>query len=453
MILNRDTAVPTIKTPPPGPISQRWTKYHMANCAEGIYFHGLVWDRSKPAGGPFCTDPDGNLILDLSSHGAAFPLGYNHPELIETATRAAAVNPGRYGAEIVGAWGENPDAIDIPTPSHLAQKVISLTKPYGLDTMFMANSGAEAVENAMKLCYDYRRNLGIGFCFQGAFHGRTLGATSLTRSRRAQRAWYPHIGEIIELPFCHCEGECRCGWKVFTVSHKGKMSRFEQYLDAEIGTVDSEQVAYIILEPVQGEGGYHLPAAGFLEEVAGVAKKHGIPLVLDEIQSGLGRTGKWFAFEHFDIEPDMLCLGKTLRVGATVAPRNMYPEGSGRLGGTWSGTNAVSAAVAYRVLEIIERDNLLENATRVGGHILEGLKSLKQKHSRVHTPRGLGLMVAMSVDGKGMANKVMEEAFKRGLLVFTCGFDSIRFMPPLDLTVREADLALEVLDQALEVID
>ena len=122
------------------------------------------------------------------------------------------------------------------------------------------------------------------------------------------------------------------------------------------------------------------------------------------------------------------------------------------MGEIWSGTNAVSAAVAYRVLEIIERDNLLENATRVGGHLLEGLKSLKQKHPRVNNPRGLGLMVAMSVEGNGMAVKLVEEAFRRGLLVFTCGFDSIRFMPPLDLTVREADLALEILDQALRAI-
>ncbi len=450
--MNRNTATPVIKTPPPGPISQRWTKYHMANCAEGIYFHGLVWDRSKPAIGPFCTDPDGNVILDLSSHGAAFPLGYNNKELIETATRAASVNPGRYGAEIVGAWGEDPEVIDIPTPSHLAQKVISKTKPYGLDTLFMSNSGSEAVENALKLCYDYRRNMGIGFCFQGAFHGRTLGATSLTRSRRAQRAWYPHIGEIIELPFCHCVGECRCGWKVLTVPHKGIQTRFEQYLDPDIGTVDPEQVAYIILEPVQGEGGYRLPAPGFLQEIAGVAKKYGIPLVLDEIQSGLGRTGKWFAFEHYDIKPDILCLGKTLRVGATIAPQNMFPKENARLGGTWSGTNAVSAAVAYKIFEIIERDNLLENATRVGTHLLNGLKSLQKKHSRVKNPRGLGLMVAMSIDGEGMAAKLIEEAFKKGLLIFSCGFNSIRFMPPLDLNVREADLALEILDQALETI-
>jgi 4-aminobutyrate aminotransferase len=450
--MNRNTATPVIKTPPPGPISQRWTQYHMANCAEGIYFHGLVWDRSKPAIGPFCTDPDGNVILDLSSHGAAFPLGYNNKELIETATRAASVNPGRYGAEIVGAWGEDPEVIDIPTPSHLAKKVISKTKQYGLDTLFMSNSGSEAVENAIKLCYDHRRNMGIGFCFQGAFHGRTLGATSLTRSRRAQRAWYPHIGEIIELPFCHCVGECRCGWKVLAVPHKGIQTRFEQYLDADIGTVDPEQVAYIILEPIQGEGGYRLPAPGFLQDVAGVAKKYGIPLVLDEIQSGLGRTGKWFAFEHYDIKPDILCLGKTLRVGATIAPQDMFPKENGRLGGTWSGTNAVSAAVAYKIFEIIERDNLLENATRVGTHLLNGLKSLQEKHSRIKNPRGLGLMVAMSIDGEGMAAKLIEEAFKKGLLVFSCGFDSIRFMPPLDLNVREADLALEILDQALETI-
>jgi 4-aminobutyrate aminotransferase len=296
--------------------------------------------------------------------------------------------------------------------------VISKTKPYGLDTLFMSNSGTEAVENAMKICYDYRRNMGIGFCFQGAFHGRTLGATSLTRSRRAQRAWYPHIGEIIELPFCHCDGECRCGWKVFAVLHKGTMNRFDQYLDADIGTVDPEQVAYVILEPVQGEGGYNLPAPGFLQEIARVAKKYGIPLVLDEIQSGLGRTGKWFAFEHYDIQPDILCLGKTLRVGATVAPQRIFPKDNARLGGTWSGTNAVSAAVAYRVLEIIERDNLLENATRVGGHLLEGLKGLKQKHPRVNNPRGLGLMVAMSVEGNGMAVKLLEEAFRRGLLLY-----------------------------------
>lgn len=450
--MNRDTVTPSIKIPPPGPRSRKWTEYHMAYSPEGIYFHDLVWDRSKPAIGPFCTDPDGNVILDFSSHGAAFPLGYNNPELIEVATRAAGVNPDRYGAEIIAAWGDDPEEVDIPTPSHLVRKLVSKTKKHGLDAVFLSNSGSEAIENALKLCYNKRRNMGIGFCFQGAFHGRTLGATSLTRSRRAQRAWYPHIPEIIELPFCHCSGECRCGWKIFTVHHKGVMSRLAQLLDPEIGIVDPEQVAYIIVEPVRGEGGYNMPAPGFLQEVAGTAKDYHIPLIVDEIQSGLGRTGKWFAFEHFGIEPDVIVLGKTLRVGATVARMEMFPDEPGRFGGTWAGTNAVSSAVGCRVLEIIERENLLDNAIRVGAHLLDGLRSLEKKYPMMIDPRGSGLMVATAFDGPGMASRLVQEAFKRGLLVFTCGFDSIRFMPPLDVTVREADIALEILDEALAAL-
>lgn len=450
--MNRDTVTPLIKTPLPGPKSKRWSEYHMSHAPEGIYFHDLVWDRSKPAIGPFLTDPDGNIVLDFSSHGAAFPLGYNHPELIEAARRAAEVAPDKYGSEIVAAWGDNPEEVEIPTPSHLIHKLVSITEPYGLDAVFLSNSGSEAVENAMKLCYQNRRNMGIGFCFERAFHGRTLGAASLTRSRRGQRAWYPHISEIIALPFCHCKDECRCGWKVSTASYKGIMSRLAELLDPEIGTVDPEQVAYIIIEPVQGEGGYNIPAPGFLQEVAETAKQYQIPLMVDEIQSGLGRTGKWFAFEHFGIEPDVIALGKTLRVGATVARMEMFPKEKGRFGGTWAGGDAISAAVGYRVLEIIERDNLLENASRVGGHLLAGLKDLEKRYNMVKNARGLGLMLALSLEGKQMSNRLMEEAFSRGLLVFTCGFDSIRMIPPLDLTIREADLALEILDQSLAAL-
>ena len=424
----------------------------MAHTPESIYFHDMVWDRSKPAIGPFCTDPDGNVILDFSSHGAAFPLGYNNPELIEVATKAARVDPDRYGAEIVAAWGEDPEVIGIPTPSHLIRKLVSLGKPHGLDGVYLSNSGTEATENALKVCYNYRRNMGIGFCFQGAFHGRSLGATSLTRSRRAQRAWYPHLSEIIELPFCHCVGECQCGWKVFTIYHRGKMSRLAQQLDPEIGVVDPDQVAYIIVEPVLGEGGYHIPAPGFLQEIGDLARKYKIPLIVDEIQSGLGRTGKWFAFEHFGIEPDVIILGKTLRVGATMARMEMFPKETGRLGGTWVGTNAIATAVGYRVLEIIERDNLLENATQAGAYLLNGLRNLQKRYPIITDARGLGLMVAMSLDGKGTNSRLVTEALKRGLLIFSCGFDSIRFITPLDVRTREIDIALETLGKALAAL-
>lgn len=451
-MMNRETTKPYIKTPMPGPNSRRWTEFHMTHAPTAIYFHDLVWDRSKPAIGPFLTDPDGNVILDFSSHGAAFPLGYNHPELIEVAQKAVSVTPVKYGSEIVAAWGKDPGLVEVPTSSHLLLKLLSLTKPFNLDAAFLSNSGAEAVENSLKLCYNFRRNMGIGICFNRCFHGRTLGAASLTRSRRSQRAWYPHISEIISLPFCHCSEACRCGWKVVTDSHKGRISRLDELLDPDIGTIDPSQVAYIIIEPIQGEGGYNFPASGFLEEVAGIAKQHGIPLIVDEIQSGLGRTGKWFAFEHFDLKPDVICLGKTLRVGATVARMDLYPKETGRFGGTWAGTDALASAIAYRVLEIIERDNLLENASRVGAHLLEGLKDLEKRYSMVKSTRGLGLMLAMSLDGEGMADRLIKESFSRGLLVFTCGFDSIRMIPPLDLTIREADIALEILDQALAIL-
>lgn len=450
--MNRDITTPHIKTPPPGPVSKRWTEYHMRNAPEGIYFHDVVWDRSKPAIGPFLTDPDGNVILDFSSHGAAFPLGYNNPELIEAAQRAAEIAPAKSGAEIVLAWGEDPDIVDVPTPSHLIKKLVSIAAPHSLDGVLLSNSGSEAIENALKLCYNYRGNMGIGFCFEMAFHGRTLGAASLTRSRRTQRAWYPHIPEIIALPFCHCLEECRCGWKVLRVSHKGVMSRLAELLDPEIGVVDPEQVAYIILEPVQGEGGYNIPAPEFLQEVSQIAKQYSIPLIVDEIQSGLGRTGKWFAFEHFHIEPDVITLGKTLRVGATMARMEMFPKEQGRFGGTWGGADAISTAVGYRVLEIIERDGLLENANIIGAHLLDGLKGFERKYPKVRNARGLGLMLALSLDGESMPGRLVKEALNRGLLIFTCGFDSIRMIPPLDLTVREADIALEILDEALAAL-
>lgn len=447
-MIDRKTVTPHIKSPPPGPNSILWTQFHMANAAEGIYFHDLVWDRSKPAIGPFLTDVDGNVILDFSSHGAAFPLGYNNPELIETAQKAAAVSPDKSGAEIVIGWGDNPEIIGIPTPTHLIKKIVSLTKPYGLDGVFLSNSGSEAVENALKLCYNYRRNMGIGICFEKAFHGRTLGAASLTRSRRGQRAWYPHIPDIISLPFCNCSEDCRCGWKVFTVSHKGVMNRLAELLDSDIGVIDPDQMAYIILEPVQGEGGYNFPAPGFLQEVATIAKKHQIPLIFDEIQSGIGRTGKWFAFEHFDIEPDVILLAKSLRVGATVARLDMFSKEQGRLGGTWGGVDFISSAIGYRVLEIIERDHLLDNAIKVGAHFLSGLKEFELTYSMIRNARGLGLMLAITLDGEGANTRLVTEAFKRGLLIFPCGNDSIRFLPPLDVTIREVDLALEILDSA-----
>jgi len=410
-----------------------------------------VWDRSAPAVGPFCTDPDGNIILDFASHVASSPLGYNHPDLIALSRKLAAVDPDRYaGTDFVGAWGSDPKLSDVPTPSHLHHKLMEITKPFGFDVAFFSNSGAEAVENAIKICYDHRRNYGYGICFYGAFHGRTLGALSLNRSRRVQRDWYPQIPRVVDLPYCRCTGPCDCGWKIYSIRRRGVVSRLTQILDPEIGLISPEEVAYIIIEPVLGEGGYDLPNPDFIREVAETARRNGIPLICDEIQSGLGRTGKGWACEHFDVRPDIITSAKALRIGATLGKKELFPREERRISSTWGEGNAISTAVGHKTIEIIQKEKLLRNATRMGNLLLDGLRNLQSRHQFLHGARGLGLMAAISVSTDRTRNRIIGGAFQKGLLLLGCGFESIRFLPPLNVKKREIDIALNILEDVLK---
>lgn len=448
--MDRDKATPNIKVVPPGPNAKKWASFHQHHASHSTYFYDFVWDRSRPAIGPFCTDVDGNVILDFVSHVASSPLGYNHPELLETIKVLSSVDPDRYaGTDFVGGFGEDPETCPIPTPSHLHHKLMEITRPFGFDTAFLSNSGAEAVENAMKVCYQYRKNFGYGICFSGAFHGRTLGALSLNRSKRAHRNWFPEIPKILELPFCRCESACDCGWLLTTIRRKGRMSKLAQILDPEIGIIAPEEVAFIIVEPILGEGGYDLPQHGFLQEVARVAKHYGIPLICDEIQTGLGRTGRWWACEHFGVVPDIITSAKALRVGATLGRRELFPQEPLRISSTWGEGNAISSAVGYRTIEIIQRDGLLENARLMGEYFLGGLRELSSRYPFMFHPRGLGLMLAFSVEKEQWRNQILRRAFQRGLLLLGCGFESIRILPPLDVRKREIDLALEILDAVM----
>ncbi len=445
--MDRDKAKPNIKIVPPGPNARKWASFHRRHASHSTYFYDFVWDRSKPAIGPFCTDVDGNVILDFVSHVASSPLGYNHPELLETIKTLSSVDPDRYaGTDFVGGFGEDPENSPIPTPSHLHYKLMEITRAFGFDTAFLSNSGAEAVENAVKICYQHRKNFGYGICFSGAFHGRTLGALSLNRSKRAHRNWFPEIPKILELPFCRCESACDCGWLLTTIRRKGRMSKLAQVLDPEIGIIAPEEVAFIIVEPILGEGGYDLPQHGFLQEVARVARQYQIPLICDEIQTGLGRTGRWWACEHFEIIPDIITSAKALRVGATLGRKELFPQEPLRISSTWGEGNAISSAVGYRTIEIIQRDGLLENARLMGEYFLGGLKELCSRYPFLFHPRGLGLMLAFSVEREEWRNQILRRAFQRGLLLIGCGFESIRILPPLDVKKREIDLALEILD-------
>ncbi len=450
--MKRETANVVIKTPPPGPHAREWAEFHRRYAARTTYHESFIWDRPAPAVGPFCTDVDGNIILDFVSHVASSPLGYNHPELVELASRMAGIDPDRYaGCDFIGAWGPDPKSSEVPTPSHLHYKLMEITSQFGFGSAFFTNSGAEAVENAIKICYDHRKNYGYGVCFYGAFHGRTLGALSLNRSKKVQRDWFPQIPNIIDFPYCTCpEENCTCGWKICCTGKDGLMSQLDYYLDPDVGLVAPGEVAYIILEPIQGEGGFRVPTLGFMQEVRRLATKYDIPLIVDEIQSGLGRTGKWWAVEHFGIEPDIITVAKSLRVGATLGKTEFFPQQEYRISSTWGEGNALSSAMGYKIIEIMERENLLDNAARMGDYFLGELRRLQTKFPCIVDVRGIGLMDAIEIDTKETRDRLIRRALERGLLVIGCGHKAIRFLPPLDVRPREIDIALEILEKTLK---
>jgi 4-aminobutyrate aminotransferase len=450
--MNRDTARVRIKTPPPGPNARRWGEFHRRYAARSTYHEGFIWDRSRPAIGPFCTDVDGNVILDFVSHVGSSALGYNHPALVQIAAKLQSIDPDRYaGCDFIGAWGEDPDKSGVPTPSHLHYKLMELTSQFGFGSAFFTNSGAEAVENAIKICYDHKKNYGYGLCFYGAFHGRTLGALSLNRSKKVQRDWFPQIPNIVDFPYCTCRDHpCRCGWMVCCTGKEGLRSRLDHYLDPDIGLVDPEEVAFIILEPIQGEGGYNIPSLEFMKEVGRLAKRYSIPLICDEVQTGMGRTGKWWAVEHFGIQPDIITVAKPLRVGATLGKKELFPQEEYRISSTWGEGNASSSAIGYTIIETIQRENLLDNAVSLGDYFLGQLRGLQGKYPSILEVRGIGLMDAAEIDSRERRDQIIRNAFKRGLLLLGCGYKVIRFLPPLDVRQREIDMALEILENALK---
>ena len=452
--MKRDTATPKVRNKLPGPYAEKWIRFHMRNAAQATYQKNFVWDRAAPAIGPFCTDPDGNIFLDFASHVASNPLGYNHPALTDIAGKLAKIDPDRYaGTDFIGAYGRDPQTATLPTPSHLHQKLLQITSHFGFDKAFLSNSGSEAVENAVKLCYQYRKNFGYGFTFEGAFHGRTLGSLSLNRSKNLHRSWYPQIPYILSFPYDFCHGEsCGFGGGGGGISGGGS-DAIEHMLDPEKGLISPEEVAFIIIEPVQGEGGYNFPHIEFIKGVAKTARKHGIPLICDEIQSGMGRTGKWWACEHFGIKPEIITAGKALRVGATIGHAKFFPKEKYRIGSTWGEGNAIASAVGFRTIEIIEKENLMQNAADMGGYLIAELKKLEAKYpALVSDVRGLGLLDAIEFQTRAERDRFVEKCARKGLILLGCGYKVVRILPPLNVTRRELDLCLEIIASVLAVM-
>jgi len=445
--MDRETAEPSVESMP-GERAREWASYHGEYAAPSTYVYDFVWDVVEDAQGPFCVDVDGNVLLDFTSHVAAAPLGYNNPKLMERVEAFDMVDPLKIaGQDFYASGGWPPDDPEFPGPTQLMERLVELTG-YGLDTVFLSNSGAEAVENAVKICYDHRGGK-YAVTFDGAFHGRTLGTLSLNRSKAVYRREFPEIAGVHDVPYCRdggcSRGDCTCG---FFPGGADDPSLLGRKLDPDLGHIDPTEVSYLILEPVQGEGGYRFPSEAFTDEIADLTDEYDIPLVVDEIQSGVGRTGELWAVDHTGLEPDVVTGAKGLRVGATIGREDVFPAERSRLSSTWGAGAVLDSLYGVLTLDAIVEHDLLANATERGRSLRERLRDAALDNAV--DVRGRGLMVAVEFDTHDRREAVVEAAMHRGLLTLGCGRKTLRLLPPLDVTERELGLGVELLSEAAE---
>jgi 4-aminobutyrate aminotransferase len=441
--MDRETASVSVDAFP-GPRAEARVAHHARFAAPSTYVYEFVWDTLADAEGPFVTDVDGNVLLDFTSHVGAAPLGYNNPKILDRMAEFDLVDPLKIAGQDFYTSAGDPADPAYPGPTELMDRLTDVSSHYGMDTVFLSNSGAEAVENAIKICYDDTGGK-YAITFEGAFHGRTLGALSLNRSKEVYRRRFPEIPSVHDVPYCRdrtCDpSTCGCGF------FAGDTSALRRMLDPERGYVNADEVAYLIMEPIQGEGGYHVPSDAFAAEVAELRAEHDLLLIADEIQSGVGRTGEFWAADHYPIEPDVICAAKALRVGATIASEDVFPGETSRLSSTWGAGAVLDSLQGTLTIDAIYEHGLLAHATRMG-------EAFKQRVRDASLPnvvdvRGKGLMLALEFDTKARRDAVHEAAMRRGLLTLGCGYKTLRILPPLDVTERELTMGVDLLAEAV----
>ncbi len=441
--MDRDSVVPHVSELP-GSGAREVVEYHHLRAAPSTYVYEFVWDYTAPATGPFCTDIDGNVLMDLTGQVGAMPLGYNNEKVLKPLSEFDLVDPLKIAGQDFYLPARGCGA-DIPGPADLMKRLEDISHQYGMDTVFLSNSGAEAVENALKISYDNTGGKSV-ITSKGAFHGRTLGTLSLNRSKAVHRRGYPEIPSVHDIPFCtdqHCTADtCDCGF--FT-----ERSSLRRML-GEGGYIDPSDVAALIIEPIQGEGGYRFPSDAFAKEIADCCEEFDMLLIADEVQSGVGRTGKWWGSDHYPFEPDVIASAKGLRVGATISREDIFPDERSRLSSTWGAGDILSSAMGVVTLDAIEEYDLLSHATVQGRAMKERLRDASLPGAT--DVRGKGLMLAVDFESKQRRDAVIESAFARGLLTLGCGQRTLRLLPPLDVTDREIELGVELLSEATQAV-
>jgi len=434
-----DRQVPDLVTAVPGPLAQAVLDRDASVTSPSLpRAYPLV---PQHAHGSVIEDPDGNLFLDFNAGIAVNSTGHCHPRVVE-AVQAQAAELLHYSAS----------DFYLPIYSQMCEALAQTLPISGPKRVFLTNSGAEAVEGALKLAR-YATGRPYAISFFGAFHGRTFGAVSLTASKaKYHKGFGPLLPGILHAPYAF-NGRDESGARVHDED-----ATFD-YLENTLFRyqVAPSEVAAIFLEPVQGEGGYIVPPASWVQRLRELCDKYGILLVADEVQSGMGRTGKMWAIELADIEPDVLLSAKGiasgLPLGAFAAKAELMERwGAGAHGSTYGGS-PVSCAAGLATLETIRADNLLDNANKIGEVLLGGLADLRGRFPSVVTDvRGVGLMIGVEFDTPEQAAAVQQQAFERGLLVLECGESTIRMSPPLVVTLDQAHTALKLFGESVAAV-
>ncbi len=399
----------------PGPKAIKIVKKIAKYTVPGTYAYPLVIRGGK---GCYLQDVDNNWYLDFNANVCTAAVGYGNPEIMKCLKDCVEKSVHKIAGQ----------DFYIEEQAELAEKLLKIV-PRSLKKVFFINSGAEAIENAIKFAYRQRGPL-PGISMKGAFHGRTLGALTYTHSKPIQKKNYPEL-QNITIDFCTSESDPN----VF-----------------EIDKILAERdVAFVLAEIVQGEGGYNVGSKRFIKNLREVTKYYGVPLIIDEIQSGMGRTGEWWSFQHYNVVPDIMTVAKSLQVGATITSSSFDPNEPGAVGSTWGGGDRIDLAVGLKTIEIIEEKKLLNNTKKMGNYFLDRLKEMEEKYpDKLSNSKGLGLMLAVDFPNKRMRDIVEFEAFKEGLLLLGCGFTSMRFCPPLIITEREIDKGLEIFENVVK---
>jgi 4-aminobutyrate aminotransferase len=438
---------PKIKVTPPGPKAKKIVERDSAVISPSFgRAYPLVIERGE---GNIVVDVDGNEFIDMNAGLAVCSVGHSHPKVV----KAIKDQVDKFIHYSYTDFFYD-DYVD------LGEKLHDLVPGDHKKKFFYGNSGAESIEAAMKVARWHTGRQGY-LAYIGSFHGRTMGAVSLTASKPYQRARFAPLVPGVEhifYPYCYrCPFnlECpSCGYAC--------VDYIDEYLFHRY--VPPEEVAMLIAEPIQGEGGYIVPPDGYFKRLKKLLDEYGILFASDEVQAGVGRTGKWFGIEHFGVVPDIVCMAKGIAAGmplGVMASRADIQDWKPGSHASTFGGNPVSCAAALAVIDVIKSENLLENAQKQGKLIKDRLNEMKEEHPTIGDVRGKGLMVGVELvkdkTTKEYAQKetgeVMMECFRNGLAIVNCGINVIRWMPPLTITSDLVEPALEIFEKSLTKIE